>query len=62
MNFITLENFYQALTVIEKNCNLSYIEAAQVMINKIEKLAKYNYLKPQNPVFIIKIGGNHYGK
>ena len=54
MNFITLENFYQALTAIEENCNLSYIEAVQVMINKIEKLAKYNYLKPQNPVFIIK--------
>lgn len=54
MNFITLENFYQALTAIEENSNLCDIEATQVMINKIEKLAKYNYLKPQNPVFIIK--------
>lgn len=54
LNFITLENFYEALDTISNNENLCELEGSQIMINKIEKLSKYKYLKPHNPVFVIK--------
>ena len=59
LNFITLENFYEALESINKIPNLSEITGSQIMVNKIEKLAKYKYLKPNNPVFIIKCIKNY---
>lgn len=59
LNFITLENFYEALESINKIPNLSEITGSQIMVNKIEKLAKYKYLKPNNPVFIIKCTRNY---
>lgn len=54
LNFIVLENFYDATDAIRQNPNLSDIQISQVYINKLENLGRYKYFKPHNPVFIIK--------
>lgn len=53
LNFITLENFYDTLKAIEENQNLADIKGCQLSVNKLENLARYKYLKPLNPVFVI---------
>lgn len=54
LNFISLENFYQAIDVIKQNTNILQEDIAQVGVSKAEIIGRYTYLKPHNPVFIIK--------
>ena len=52
-NFIVYEHAIDAKKIMEK-CGYKNVELCQVMINKSEKLGKYEYLKPMNPILIIK--------
>ncbi len=52
-NFIVYENAIEAKRTMAE-CGYKNIELCQVMVNKSEKIGAYEYLKPMNPVFIIK--------
>jgi len=52
-NFIVYENAISAKKYL-KQYGYEDIELCQVMINKSEKIGRYEYLKPINPVFILK--------
>lgn len=54
MNFITLENFNQAIGYIKDHKGLSNVEGGLISINKFSDIGPYQYLKPNNPTFIIK--------
>ena len=54
MNFITLENFNQAIGYIKDHKGLSNVEGGLISINKFSDIGPYHYLKPNNPTFIIK--------
>lgn len=54
MNFITLENFNQAMGYIKDHKGLSNVEGGLISINKFSDIGPYQYLKPNNPTFIIK--------
>ena len=52
-NFIVYENAIEAKHAMA-GCGYKNIELCQVMVNKSEKLGAHEYLKPMNPVFILK--------
>lgn len=54
MNFITLENFSQAMTYIKDHKGFTNSEGGLVSISKFTDIGPYQYLKPNNPTFIIK--------
>ena len=54
LNFISLENFYEAIDVIKQNDTLSQEDIAQIGVSKVQSIGRYTYFKPNNPVFIIK--------
>lgn len=55
LNFISLENFYEAMDAIEQNNTLLQEDIAQIGVSKVEPIGRYTYFKPHNPVFIIKV-------
>lgn len=60
INVITLQSFNLALESIkqlEKNYDI-LVDTSMVQVNKLNKLAKYDYFKPLNPVYIMQIKFN----
>lgn len=52
-NFILIENLIDTKNYLSE-CGFKDIEVSQVIISKLEKLGKGNFLKPENPIFIIE--------
>ena len=54
MNFITIENFYESLSYINEHRGFAKAEGGLVSINKFADIGPYQYMKPNNPTFILK--------
>lgn len=52
-NFIVYENAIQGKKFLQQ-VGFTCVEMCQVMVNHAKKIGNYEYLKPINPVFIIK--------
>lgn len=55
INLITLENFSNLMQILAENREIKNYTVSQLSINKMDALGRYSYLKPLNPIFIIKI-------
>ena len=55
INLITLENFSFLTQLLAQKNDIKNYSLCQLSVNKSENLGRYKYLKPQNPIFIIKI-------
>ena len=55
INLITLENFSHLMKILAENKEIKNYTVSQLSINKMDTLGRYSYLKPLNPIFIIKI-------
>lgn len=54
MNFITLENLNHSINYIKNHKGFTSPEGGLVSINKFADIGPYQYLKPNNPTFILK--------
>ena len=55
INLITVENFSLLMQILAENKDIKAYSVSQLSINKMDTLGRYSYLKPLNPIFIIKI-------
>jgi len=55
INIITLENFSNLIQILVENREIKNYSISQLSVNKMDTLGRYSYLKPLNPIFIIKI-------
>jgi len=55
INIITLENFSLLMQMLAENKEIKNYSVSQLSVNKMDTLGRYSYLKPINPIFIIKI-------
>ena len=55
INLITVENFSHLMKILAENKEIKNYTVSQLSINKMDTLGRYSYLKPLNPIFIIKI-------
>lgn len=55
INLITVENFSLLMQILAENKDIKAYSVSQLSVNKMDTLGRYSYLKPLNPIFIIKI-------
>ena len=55
INLITVENFSHLMQILAENKDIKAYSVSQLSVNKMDTLGRYSYLKPLNPIFIIKI-------
>ena len=55
INLITVENFSLLMQILAEKKDIKAYSVSQLSVNKMDTLGRYSYLKPLNPIFIIKI-------
>lgn len=53
MNFVTVENYYEAMKLLKQDEELTAFRGIQLAVNRLTPLAKYTILKPENPIWIL---------
>ncbi len=54
MNFITIENFYESFSYINEHKGFIKADGGLFSVNKFADIGPYQYMKPNNPTFILK--------
>lgn len=53
MNFVTMENYYEAMKRLKQDKKLTDFRGMQLAVNRLTPLAAYTILKPENPIWIL---------